>query len=509
MKRLLLALALSFGLSAIAEAKVEVRNGKFWFNGERQEMVWGRSCFKLANQVTYHYTGQGGGHWGLHSAREFVDFHMVDLGVPEGFVCRVFLETAAWSPCEVGADTNNGKPDSCMFGSEPRDQGFWNGSDWNVQKEQTNRDQLRDGNRQRSLDPVGEKVIEWFYKTSEESGMAFELIVNATTKHDRIPVSEIDHIIRQAGVFMGEEMEAKYPRAVVIANWMNEWSAHSQATVDDVNMWAVRTHRDNYFPHSDHPIMVDGGGANRAAYDVGREDGKYRSYQIHPERGAGWETYPSPAEMQRLRNDARGMPVGANESMYYVSANGRNGTENTLGWYRPGGRTANFADYKKFLDWQLDINAVRDGFDYFIIHDDKGAQSQKSWPRGMTEVDRWIMANLGGNTPPPPTCDPVALQAEAEAACAPHAVGSLDTVACTWTCNEPPPPGDLEYDHVINSAFSRILLRDADLEGLSAYNEWLIECFAQAHEWQTEYHCLAIMDEALVRSDEYADKFKN
>ena len=209
-----------------AQAKVEVKQGKFFFNDVRQEMVWGRSCFKLANIVSYHYAGQGGGHWTLGKAREWVDFHMEELGVPEGFVCRVFLETAAWSPCEEGAEANNGKPDQCMFGSEPRDKGFWNNSSWNTQLEQSNRNQLRDGIRQTKLDPGGEKAIEWFYKTSEETGMAFELVINATTKHDRIPAGEIDHINRQAGVFMGEVMELKYPNALVILNYMNEWSAH-------------------------------------------------------------------------------------------------------------------------------------------------------------------------------------------------------------------------------------------------------------------------------------------
>ena len=196
--------------------------------------------------------------------------------------------------------------------------------------------------------------------------------------------------------------------------------------------------------------------------------------------------FPQQADMQRLRRDARGMPVGANESMYYVSANGRNGTENTLNWYRPGGRTADWTAYKKFLDWQLDINAVRDGYDYFIIHDDKGSQSQKDWPSGgLTPVDKWIMNNLGnggGPVDPPPPIDP-------------------------------PPPVDppvvFAYGHVIDSAYQRILLRPADPGGLEAYNAYLIGCFEQEQQWEIEYHCLAIMDEALVRSPEYQDRFVN
>ena len=474
-----IALLALVGITSVAEAKVEARNGKFWFNGERQEMVWGRTCFKLAAQVSYHYTGQGGGHYGLGSARAFVDFHMVELGTPKGFVCRVFLETAAWSPCETGAEANNGKPDQCMFGSEPRDQGFWRGSDWNEQKEQTNRDQLRDGVRQRSLDPVGEKVIEWFYKTSQETGMAFELIINATTKGDRIPTGEIDHIIRQAAVFMGEVMEPKYPDALVIPNYMNEWTAHwavpggRAAALKLVNAWAVRTHRDNYFPHSDAAIMVDGGGANTFDYDVGSGDGEYRSGMIHPERGGDeWKTFPRAADMARLRRDARGQPVGANESMYYISANGRNEKPDTRSWYRPGGRTSNLGDYIEFLTWQLDPNAVRDGYDYFIIHDDKGTQANKCWPSCMTEIDRWIQTNLGnGGTVPPPV--------------------------------DPPPPEEqiLYYDGLIEFGYEVVLRREPGQEGLDVYNEWFRKCMEVP-----ERECMTPFLDVLARSDEYESK---
>ncbi len=493
-RKLALALIVALLIPLGAEAKVEAKNGKFYFNDIRQEMVFGRTCFKLAAQVTYHYTGQGGGHYGLHSARAFVDFHMETLGVPKGFVCRVLLETAAWSPCETGDEVNDGKPDSCMFGSEPRDQGFWNNSSWNAEKRESNRNQLRDGVRQKSLDPVGKRVIEWFYKTSEETGMAFELIVNATTKHDRIPTGEIDHIIRQAAVFMGEVMEEKYPESAIIVNYMNEWTAHwpveggRAAALKLVNIWAARTHRDNYFPHSDAAIMVDGGGANSFDYDVGSGDGRYRSGMIHPERGGDeWITFPRAVDMTRLRRDARGQPVGANESMYYISANGRgcnaeglNCKPNTLHWYRPGGRTANWSEYEQFLNWQLDVNAVRDGYDYFIIHDDKGTQSISTWPAAMTEVDRWIQANLGnGGTPPPvdPPIDP------------PPPV-------------DPPPTGDvLYYDDIIELGYQTILRREADEAGLAIYNDWFRECYEDE-----SLICYTPFVDVLARSDEYKSK---
>ena len=60
MKRIINLLLLSFALSfGQASAEVTVKDGKFYFNGVRKEMVWGRTSFKLANILTYVYTGQG------------------------------------------------------------------------------------------------------------------------------------------------------------------------------------------------------------------------------------------------------------------------------------------------------------------------------------------------------------------------------------------------------------------------------------------------------------------
>ncbi|KKK49707.1 hypothetical protein LCGC14_3132360, partial [marine sediment metagenome] len=336
------------------------------------------------------FRGRGGGHYGLGSGETWIRFHMesepfefrgdtvVPLGLPTGFTCRVFLENAGWSPCEEGAEADNGKPDQCMFGSEPRDLGFWDGSDWNEEGGESNRDRLRDGRRETAMHGAGKKALEWLYQMSEKHGMAFEVIIDATLKHDNIPKGEIDHVIRVTAAYMGEVLEPKYPKAMVFPNYRNEIFAHNQSghTLADVMMWAVRTHRDNYFPHNRTPILVDGGGANSFDYDVGPEDGKYSAGMIHPERGGDdWITFPQPADVRRLRRDARGMPIGANESMYYISANGRNETPNTMSWYRPGGRTADWQKYLRFLNWQLDVNAVRNGYDYFVVHDDKGAQA--------------------------------------------------------------------------------------------------------------------------------------
>ncbi len=352
-----------------AAGEVSVRGGKFWFNGERKDVVVGRSSFKLANIVTYHYTGQGGGKYNLGFARRWVEHNQRIFG--KDVVLRVFLETAGWQPCE---------DNDCMFGSEPRDQGFWQ------------RARLRDGARETEVHPVGRKVVEWFFAESERSGVAFELVIDATLKHDNIPAGEIDHVIRQVGVLMGE-LAVKYPRALIIPNLRNEYNAHNQSghTLADVNMWAVRWDRDEYW--IDAPFIVDPGGGNVFEYEVGPEPGRYNAGMVHPDRGEGWERFPNPSQIQRLKDDARGMPVGFTESMYYVEAIDRPRAER---WYRRGGWTTNLQQYKSFVKHALQQ------VDYFIIHDEKGAQSDPDWPRPMTRLEEWLAEEFSGTPPPPP-----------------------------------------------------------------------------------------------------------
>jgi hypothetical protein len=270
-------------------------------------------------------------------------------------------------------------------------------------------------------------------------------------------------------------MEPRYPTALVFPTYRNEWNAHNQSghSRADVMMWAVRTYRDRYFPHNRTPFFVDGGGANFFEYDVGPEDGKYSGGIIHPERGEGWKTFPSGADMLSLRRDARGMIVGANESMYYISANGRNGTSNTMSWYRPGGRTTNWLDFKGFLDWQLDINAVRDGYDWFNVHDDKGVEGLWNWPRARTEVDDWLAQHLG----------------------------------CGDDCGEPPidppPPTDtmIYYDVIIAFGYEAILQRTPKQPGRDAYNPWFRECYADISR-----ECMSPFLDVLARSAEFEAK---
>ena len=57
--RKIVGVILALLLAVTASAEVSVRNGKFFFNGVKKEEVWGRTSFKLANILTYNFTGQG------------------------------------------------------------------------------------------------------------------------------------------------------------------------------------------------------------------------------------------------------------------------------------------------------------------------------------------------------------------------------------------------------------------------------------------------------------------
>lgn len=386
------------------------RNG-FNLNGVHRKQLVGRSSFKLANLV-----GQGK----LEKAREWVEHNQRIFG--KNVVLRVFLETAGWSPC---AD--------CMFGSEPRDQGFWN------------RQKLRDGDREHEMHPLGKRVLEWFFKTSQETGCVFELTIDATLKHDDIPKGEIDHVIRVVGIQMGQ-FALDYPQALIIPETRNEWNAHNQAghSLSEVNMWAYRWERDEYWDGV-RPIC-SGGGENDFDYAVGGP-GKYAMGLIHPERGENW-WYIKPETVFRLREKANGYPIGANESMYYVEKEDR---ERASRWYRVGGWTTDWARYEQFA---VDMLAK---FDYIIFHDEKGVQADVSWPREETRLEKWARAK--------------------------------------WGVAPPPPKPKLRFERVISQAYKEILGRAPDEDGLRHYNNLM-------HGGLTEAH----MRESMLRSAEYAAK---
>jgi len=492
MKRLIIALLTTILFVGSLNAGVTVKDGKFWFNGIRKEMVWGRDSFKLANILTYVYTGQGD-KYSLNDAMEWVRFNQMLFG--EDVVLRVFLETAGWEPC----DKVDGIPQNCMFGSEPRDEGFWV------------RERLRDGRREKEVHPIGKQVIHWFFKTSQETGVAFELVIDATLKHDDIPKGEIDHVIRQVGVYMGL-MAEQYPQALIIPETRNEWNAHNQSghTLNDVNMWAERWFRDHYWDSA--VLIVDG---SSIAYRVGPTGNKYRAGMIHPPRSSsllsklatvlsfgvyksrarGWETFPNDEELATLRRDARGMPVGFNESMYIVEIEDE---ERMKQWYRSGGRTTDWDKYLQFL------NHVEGRIDYMIVHDEKGVQCNKDWPRPMTRVDLWALEKFGG------VCEELTECVDTG--------GTWNDERCTCNCEEgkmfiigegcviippPPPPPPPSYDHIINASYEKILLREADPVGLRVYNKWIAECLTD----KERKGCLAQFEDALTVSKEYKNKF--
>ena len=214
-------------IAATSSAEITIPDGAYFFNGIRKERVVGRSSFKLANHITYHFTGQGGGHYGLGSARRWVDWNN-ELGFD---ILRVLLETEGWnSDCEPAELSNDGKPDNCMFGSEPTDQGFWDV------------EALRHGGRPTDMHGVGKSTLRWFFATSQETGMAFELVIIATLKHNDISVGQQTHVIRQT-MHEAREFQSEFPQANVLMSGINEWNAHSEWTLAEVNMLAVRNDR--------------------------------------------------------------------------------------------------------------------------------------------------------------------------------------------------------------------------------------------------------------------------
>ncbi len=362
---------------------VTVKQGKFYFNDKRQDFVVGRSSFKLSNIVTYHYTGQGGGKYSLGYARRWVDHNQAIFG--EHVVLRVFLETAGWNPSSIH-----------MFGSEPQDKGFWNV------------DALRTGGRPTSMHGVGRNTLEWFFSTSQETGVAFELCIIATLKHDDVSVGQQTHVIRQTLAEM-RRLQALYPKALVIPNAINEWNAHGKWTISNVNMLAIRcdrwkhpdgrTHVGRTAPSGfiaeqwpESVLLVDGGGGDMFEYLVGPQAGRFRAGMVHPPRGGEWWKLPY---IGALRDRAHGMPIGFTESMYYVEQEDVTRAEK---WYRNRGGWAH--TWSRFEDF---YESWPGAIDYGIFHDEKGAQCDPAWPRQETRLEAWAK-NIygGGSTPPPP-----------------------------------------------------------------------------------------------------------
>ena len=347
---------------------LKIIKGGFKLNGQLTKKLIGRSAFKLANILTYSAMDRGHPKWNHLYVRRYVDKQQSLFG--EHVVLRVLLETGGWDPKTNG-----------MFGSSPSDQGFWK------------RELLRDGNREIGMHPVGRNVLKRLYRISHETGVVFELVIDATLKHDNIPAGEIDHVIRQVGIRMGG-LNNEFPKALIIPNCRNEWNAHngSEHSLNDVNMWARRWDRDDYTSKEMRPVVCPGGG-DRFTYDVGPEPGKFAMGLIHPVRDRDWMELP---DMKALREDCRGMPLGFNESMYYVE---RRNFDRATGWYRHRmGWTHNLLNYIKFAE------AAIDETDYFILHDEDGTgcDSTRTGPSRLEGHFGRVTAPPPPPPPPPP-----------------------------------------------------------------------------------------------------------
>jgi hypothetical protein len=299
-------------------------------------------------------------------------------------------------------------------------------------------------------------------------------------------IGTIGHAIRQTIEEMAK-LQEKYPRAAVIVNTCNEVFAHNQVgiTLGECNQWAQRCARwvgpdgskkisftspgPGWEPEGmpEAFIIVDEEGGDAFNYDVGPEAGKYKMGALHPQRkgaastrfgGREWWEVP-PSWLQKLRDDSRGQPIGATESMYFVS---RAGTE---GWY------GNVNGWNNDADLQLTFyeNMIRPGaFNYFIVHDDIGAQTDANWAGKYPSCARWegelheFLGTTAGPPPPPPP---------------------------------PPPPKRLTFAHVIAYAYREILGREPDQGGLDHYDGLMLAGMPEAQ-----------LRESLIRSGEFAAK---
>jgi hypothetical protein len=279
---------------------------------------WGRSSFKLTNLALEDES----------AAERWVE-HNQKLFNREEVWFRVLKENSGWSPKA---------PHEGMFGSPPRDPGVWDvpwlQRYWNEETKKPNRVKAE------HLTELNRRATEWMFKTSQETGCAFEIVIISTLKSiDRVGNGHIDHIIRQE-LIMLDQMKEKYPRATIMVNACNEWNAHSnrwdpwarreQISLRMVNMWAVRRDRDGYGWGE---LVVDHGGKNTFDYDVGPGRDTYDWGMLHPVRtGEWWEAPP----VGPIRVACNGQPYGATESKFYVdvedSSRANEWYRNRTGW---------------------------------------------------------------------------------------------------------------------------------------------------------------------------------
>lgn len=459
---------------------VHITEGKFVVRGTKRELAWGFSAFKLFNYIAQHFAGHGddfsslGGtvHGALNIVRAFVESRQALVG-REDVWFRVFTQTADGEP---GSWHKLNDVEEGMFGSPPHDPGLW---DYQA---------LRNGNRPESVTGLMKKCLEWLFQYSQDSGACFELVVNATIKHmDRMDSGTVDQMVRQMA---GEcrRLQERFPFACVILSTDNEWDAHNviEATLGQVNMRAKRFYRwkdangglrqsftfpGGTFAAEQWPegiVIVDHGGKDFFEYECGPEPDRFKMGAIHPDRKGNprdWRDISS--IMARLHRDARGMPVGFTESMYYVDnspsslARADRVYRNKNGWH------ANADDMMLF--YQRWVGKIQ----YGIIHTEKDVQVSTDWPMAKTPLEERLEEFFGtGQVEPPPP---------------------------------PPPAGKVRYEHIATGLYDFVLQRTPDPAGLAFYDEQLRLFYQGDGTLGLSYDNVR---DAMLRSEEYARRFK-
>jgi hypothetical protein len=421
---------------------ITAQGQKFYTNGERQDLFLGMLVGKMAARVGL---GQHG------HVKDFIDFAQNWLG-RERVLFYTWLETGGWSPVAEGRG---------MFGAPPRDPGMWDveflRNHWDHNDEKTKRV------KPEHLTPIYKSTIEWFFKTSVETGACFVLGIVATLKHtDGIGNGHLDHIIRQT-LELAERLQDKYPKACVIMHCCNEWDANNgretpfgpeRIRLSDVNMWAYRRVRDSYWENGQ--LFVDHGGRDTIQYNANRirdpnvGHSGYDAVAIHPVRkNAGRDWTKPPDRKPLVMPSANPLPICNTENMYYITR------PETTGWYR------NAAGWNLALAKQIIMYSHwADFYDMGIFHADWIMQVDHEWPGSMLEAYQSEVANLfGGGNPP-----------------------------------DPPKPKH-KYERIIALAYHQILGRQPDPVGLAHYNEQMVSGMS---EWMVR--------ESMIRSDEYDKK---
>jgi len=444
---------------------VRFENGSWIVRGKNVgRQLIGRSSFKTANLLSMHFAGKGDEYPGgaMNAVKRWIE-HNQKLFGREHVVLRVFGETGGWTPIPAG---------SGMFGSPANDQGIHD-VNWY-------RDLCRTGSRVTALGGLHKAVLAEAFKLSDETGVIWEWPIIATLKHtDGLCQGVCDHVIRQTAEEM-REIGKGFLGAAFICSAINEWDAHNKVgyTLSQINQLAARWYRwvspdgtkkaisftapgpgwePEQFPEA--MLIVDHGGKDAFDYDCGQEAGKFQMGAVHPERrgvaGREWYQLP-PSFFKRLRDDARGAPIGATESMYFVSKAG------TEGWYRgPDGWNSDRLRQIEFYN-NACFGAHPNCFDYFIVHDDIGAQSDAAFNPGSLWEDS-LATMFDGDSGPLP--------------------------------NPEPTPKRLTFERVINQAYQEILGRDADPSGLAHYDEEMRDGMSEAY-----------LREMLLRSPEFEEK---